>query len=409
MTSSLVVAFAMMLAVPVMAEPIATNYFYATWSWTDKPVLDNVVNRTWMWGPEAFSDAFQEPYVDAPNGARLVQYYDKSRMEITKPADPYGPWYVTNGLLVTELITGSLQLGDNTFEQLVPADNNVVGDVDQARPITYGHLQAVLQAPALSPGDPINQRAEVTSDGSLRTFADTATGSRGVDAVHYVAETNHTIAAPFWEFMNATGPTYGYSLPFDQGDFTNGPLFESPYYATGFPVTEAYWTYAQVDGDVRDVLFQCFQRRCLTYTPENPEGWKVEAGNVGQHYYRWRYGDETPPVIGTPDVDIIELWPGETFGRPGPVEEYITIRNNEPDNVEFGSWYLVDQHNDFFYVFDNISLAPGETLTIYSCGGGSGPGTIDVGYCDSWWDWGDYALLYDPQGSLVSYWYISSQ
>ncbi len=38
-----------------------------------------------------------------------------------------------------------------------------------------------------------------------------------------------------------------------------------------------------------DVLMQCFQRRCLTYTPGNAEGWQVEAGNVGRHYYEWRY------------------------------------------------------------------------------------------------------------------------
>jgi hypothetical protein len=57
----------------------------------------------------------------------------------------------------------------------------------------------------------------------------------------------------------------------------------------GFPVTEAYWTTAAVGGEDRDVLIQCFERRCLTYTPENPDGWQVEMGNVGQHYYQWRY------------------------------------------------------------------------------------------------------------------------
>ena len=39
------------------------------------------------------------------------------------------------------------------------------------------------------------------------------------------------------------------------------------------------------------MLIQCFERRCLTYTPGNPDGWQVEAGNVGQHYFHWRYGD----------------------------------------------------------------------------------------------------------------------
>ena len=44
---------------------------------------------------------------------------------------------------------------------------------------------------------------------------------------------------------------------------------------------------------------QCFERRCLTYTPDNPDGWQVEAGNVGQHYYAWRYG--AAPVTPVPD------------------------------------------------------------------------------------------------------------
>jgi hypothetical protein len=40
------------------------------------------------------------------------------------------------------------------------------------------------------------------------------------------------------------------------------------------------------------VLLQCFERRCLTYAPDNPPGWQVEAGNVGQHYHAWRYGQQ---------------------------------------------------------------------------------------------------------------------
>jgi hypothetical protein len=46
----------------------------------------------------------------------------------------------------------------------------------------------------------------------------------------------------------------------------------------------------KVGGQVKDVLVQCFERRCLTYTPSNPTGWQVEMGNVGRHYYSWRYG-----------------------------------------------------------------------------------------------------------------------
>jgi hypothetical protein len=29
----------------------------------------------------------------------------------------------------------------------------------------------------------------------------------------------------------------------------------------------------------------------LTFAPDNPAGWQVEMGNVGQHYVAWRYGN----------------------------------------------------------------------------------------------------------------------
>jgi WD40 repeat protein len=43
------------------------------------------------------------------------------------------------------------------------------------------------------------------------------------------------------------------------------------------------------------VLVQLFERRVLTYTPANSAEFKVEMGNVGQHYFQWRY-----PRLGTP-------------------------------------------------------------------------------------------------------------
>jgi hypothetical protein len=106
-----------------------------------------------------------------------------------------------------------------------------------------------------------------------------------VKAVHKVAATKHTVAQPFWELMTSTG------LVYQDGHYVSAALFENPFYATGYPITEAYWTQVLLAGQPTDVLVQCFERRCLTYTPGNPDGWKVEAGNVGQHYYIWRYGD----------------------------------------------------------------------------------------------------------------------
>ena len=42
-----------------------------------------------------------------------------------------------------------------------------------------------------------------------------------------------------------------------------------------------------------------FERRVLTYTDTNPDPYKVEMGNIGQHYYHWRYASTAPvPATG---------------------------------------------------------------------------------------------------------------
>lgn len=87
----------------------------------------------------------------------------------------------------------------------------------------------------------------------------------------------------FWNFMNSEGTV------FEGGSNVWAPLFMNPFYATGYPVTEAYWASVKVGGVYRNVLIQVFERRVLTYTPGNGPGWDVEADNVGQHYYQWRY------------------------------------------------------------------------------------------------------------------------
>jgi hypothetical protein len=97
--------------------------------------------------------------------------------------------------------------------------------------------------------------------------------------------------------MTSTGTVY------EDGAYTTDLLFPNAFYATGFPISEAYWANVKVAGAYQDVLLQCFERRCLTYTPGNQTGWQVEAGNVGQHYERWRYPDgipTTPTPTATP-------------------------------------------------------------------------------------------------------------
>jgi len=279
----LVVALALSVAVPpvpVSAAPTGHDAFMDTWARSDLPVAAGRISRTWMWGPEPFTTPLREPYADAPGGTRLVQYFDKSRMEITDPAlDRSSPWYVTNGLLAKELITGQLQLGDATFEPHPPAQVNVAGDPDDPTAPTYATFGSLLATPPLPVGTLVTQ----TLDRSGTVGEDPALARYGVVASVHVPETNHSVASVFWAFMNSRGTVY------TSWRFREDALFPNPFYATGFPITEPYWTRVRVGGTPRDVLVQCFERRCLTYTPDNPPGWQVEAGNVGQHYYRWRY------------------------------------------------------------------------------------------------------------------------
>jgi len=93
----------------------------------------------------------------------------------------------------------------------------------------------------------------------------------------------------------------------DIDEYTTGSYFENPYFATGRPITEPYWANVVVGGESTDVLMQCFERRCLTYTPANDPGWQVEAGNVGLHFYLWRYG-ESPQATDLPaSIYLYEL------------------------------------------------------------------------------------------------------
>jgi len=239
------------------------------------------------------TDAFTEPYTASPTERRTVQYFDKSRMEITQPqASDDGIWYVTNGLLVVELVTGRVQVGDADFIETAPATVQVAGDPDALDPITYALLGDLLDVSAHPVGFAITARATVSRTdnpdaASIHVTDDPSLAMYGVSTALVVPETGHAVASIFWDFMQSRG------VVSEDGERTTAALFENPFYATGFPITEAYWSTVTVGGQERTVLLQCFERRCLTYTPDNPAEWQVEMGNVGRHYYAWRYGDES--------------------------------------------------------------------------------------------------------------------
>jgi hypothetical protein len=309
-------------AAPAMAFDPEPGPFERTWSRTDMPVKEGVVDRTWMWGPEANSEVIQEDYVEAPGGTRDVQYFDKARMEDnTYRADE--PWDVTNGLLVVELMTGNLQVGDNMFEERSPAEVNIAGDSGFDETPTYATFADLMGAPAHPEGQVIT--ATVDGDGNVGDAQSQA--SFNVTAGVMAPQTGHRTASVFWDLMVSSGTV------FQNGKYETDLLFLDPYYATGLPITEAYWSNIMVGGETKWVLTQAFERRVLTFTPDNQTGFQVEAGNVGMHYWTWRY--DTASEVGD-QVFYAEMSPDqETHQVESSADGDAIFFVNEDDQLAF--------------------------------------------------------------------------
>ncbi len=258
--------------------------FRAVWQRTDRPVAEQRAVRSWMWGPRGLM-ARGEQYAQAPGGTRQVQYFDKARMELTNPSgDRSSPWFVTTGLLVVEMITGRMQVGDQEFVQREPADIPVAGDPDDPAAPRYSSFGGVTGQLA---DDRTGQMVTETLDRAGRVGRYAGPPHAAARLAHYVPESRHNIAQAFWDYLNARGTVY------ENGAYRSGPISDWVF-TMGYPISEPFWTRVRVGGVERDVLVQVFERRVLTYSPDNPAGWRVEQGNVGRHYYAWRYGEQLP-------------------------------------------------------------------------------------------------------------------
>src|SRR5947207_9453243 len=78
-----------------LAQPFVDPNFASLWQRADSLVADSTVkDRSWYWGPTPWANGL-EPYAQAPGGYRLVQYFDKGRMEVNNPSgDRNSPWFV---------------------------------------------------------------------------------------------------------------------------------------------------------------------------------------------------------------------------------------------------------------------------------------------------------------------------
>ena len=253
----------------VTAEP--DGAFAGVWDRSDSVVASGQTSRSWTWGPQAFATG-REAYAEAPGGQRLVQYWDKSRMEISAPGANRGDlWFVTNGLLTKELIGGRLQTGNGTFVDTEPAQVPIAGDPESDTAPTYASFNALASldgdrrsAPAVGAVvvERIERNGAVAADERMRSY--------GIQIGAYDGNLGHNIPAVFTDYFR--------TMPLDW------------VFVLGYPISEPYWATVNVGGQAKDVLIQVFERRALTYTPGNGPAFRVEMGNVGQHYFRWRYG-----------------------------------------------------------------------------------------------------------------------
>jgi hypothetical protein len=271
------------------------------WERSDGPVLRQDVDRAWTWGPEPITTS-TEFYPESPSGLRTLVYYDKGRLDILDPgADSADEWYAVGGLLVSEMLSGQVQLGESRFIARPTPEIPLAGDFGQAQPVTYKTLARYSSAWSLDEagedlaaagerqvpdrsGQPVS--VHLGGDGVLTPAA---VDSAGVVYGGYDATTGHNIASVFAGWSAAQ--------PYQ------------PLYLLGHPVSEPYWIDTVVGGTPQRILVQAFERRVLTYSPGNPEGWQVESANVGRHYRAWRGLPEiTDPVL-------MPLAAGQPFGE----------------------------------------------------------------------------------------------
>ncbi len=267
----------------------AAPAFEQQWHAADEAVQTGRSARSWTWGPRPWFDE-KEFYQELPNGLRQVQYFDKARMEINRPDGG-----VTNGLLPVEMIAGRIKVGDVLTTPAGaegadrPADIPVAGDdrSDNSDAPTYATF-APLATTDNNHRDSSRLRLTVTTtlNRAGQLGSDPLLGTAPTTIVRYEAATGHNVPKIFQDFLDS------------------GPI--PAMVAFGYPITDPYWTRAMVGAARMNVLVQIFERRVLTYTPANPAQYQVEMGNVGQHYFAWRYSYLGQPwVAAAPNLPIV--------------------------------------------------------------------------------------------------------
>jgi hypothetical protein len=242
------------------ADP-AFSRFYSRSSGTEQQLL-------WGGGPLV---SLVEPFTGAPGNRRLVQYFERGRMEIAdSSASTTTTGSISQGLLVREMATGYVQLGYDEFVQGEPAPIALFGsaaDTGDAA-LTYAGFE---DAVAIEAG---NRTGELL-DAWIGPGGEISEATPPVD-----------ILAGSYE------PVTGHNVPDVTASWLKtDPFGITPGDALGLPISEPYWTHSG-KGDAGISLVQLFERRVVVYTPDLPLAERFSLTSTGRHYYRWRYGND---------------------------------------------------------------------------------------------------------------------
>ncbi len=274
--------------IPDVPRPTPVAEIAAIWNRADGSILDGSEVRPFLFGAEPLA-VVTEHYQDSATGLRQMTYFEKGRLDILDPSeDPANPWFVSPAALVREMLSGSVEYGENERSERGLAPIPIVGDLNQPNAVTYATLGMLtdLEIPLTAPLRPEGlaememQAPNLSRVGDALTALLSASGAFEPDGAlpvdgaapvvvgEYDAVTQRNIATPFVAWRDAQGFVENYLL--------------------GHPLTEPYWVDTLVDGVPKRLLVQAFERRVLVYDPAQPEGTQVDSTDVGIHYRLWR-------------------------------------------------------------------------------------------------------------------------
>ena len=227
--------------------------------------------------------------------------------------------------MTVELISGREQIGVSDYLTRTAACIPVTGDNGEVDAPTYQTMQRVSNTTLGDHPATDHMGAVITAtirrDGTVGNDPAMSVMT-GTQIAYFDTTTKHNIPSAFWTFLNSKGPVYV------NGQTQTAQLSDPWFYASGRPISEAYWTKATISGRLTQVLVQMYERRVLTYVPTNAPAFQVEVGNIGQHYYGWRYKGEGNCTGTTPQPTVQPTF--APSGTPGTVG---TVGTGTPSTV----------------------------------------------------------------------------